>query len=114
MSEFDPENARRVVTDLGRTHCAIDGALKKMSMLTADVLEAFGKARLSDEATQPTLEGLADGFKMMVDGRRAFVSVHRQLIEMKAESNLRLVEIGCEPGPVCPWDAYPAGLRVVA
>jgi hypothetical protein len=114
MPNFDAEIARRVVTDLGRTQNAIDGALKKLSVLTVDVLDAFGDARLSDATTQPALEGLADGFKMMVNGRKAFVSVHQELISMKVESNLKHVEIGCDPGPICPWDIKAPELRVVA
>lgn len=114
MSDFNLDLARRVVTDIGRTQNAIDGALKKLSTLTAGVLDVFGEARLNDAMTQPTLEGLADGFKMMVDGRRAFVTVHRELIDMKVGSVLRNVEIGCEPGPVCPVDMDKPELRVVA
>lgn len=114
MSEFNPMLARKVVTDLGRTQNAIDGTLKKLSMLATDVLEAFGEARLSDAASQPTLEGLAEGFNTIVAGRRAFVGLHRELIEMKMDSNLRQVEIGCEPGPVCPWVAPETNLRAVA
>lgn len=114
MPDFNPLLARRVVTDIGRTQNAIDGALKKLSMLTTDVLEAFGDARLSDAATQPTLEGIAQGFSTMVAGRSAFVEVHRTLIEMKMTSNLRTVEIGCEPGPVCPWDSAVPQLQEVA
>ena len=41
MTDFNPLLARRVVTHLGRTQNAIDGALKKFSMLTTDVLEAL-------------------------------------------------------------------------
>lgn len=114
MPEFNASTARRVVTNIGRTQNAIDGALKKLSVLTADVLDAFGEARLNDAMTQPALEGLADGFKKMVDGRRAFVDVHRELIDMKDQSNLRLVEIGCEPGPVCRWNQPSGELRSVA
>ncbi|MBZ9648536.1 hypothetical protein K9B33_13360 [Sphingobium sp. 3R8] len=118
MENLNADTARQVVTNLGRTQNAIDGALKKLSVLTTDVLNAFDEARLNDAMTQPTLEGLADGFKMMVDGRRAFVTVHQELIDMKFQSNLRHAEIGCEPGPVCPWKIDTAGdqhhLRVVA
>lgn len=114
MSEFNPLLARKVVTDLGRTQNAIDGALKKLSMLATDVLEAFGEARLNDAASQPTLEGLAEGFNTIVAGRRAFVGLHRELIEMKMDSNLRHVEVGCEPGPVCPWIETETHLRAVA
>ena len=115
MSEFNPLQARKVVTDLGRTQNAIDGALKKLSTLTTDVLEAFGDARLSDAATQPTLEGLAEGFTAFVTGRRTFVDVHQQLIEMKVDSNLKNLEIGCEPGPLCPWiEPETTTLRAVA
>lgn len=114
MSQYNPMLARRVVTDLGRTQNAIDGALKKLSMLVTDVLEAFGDAKVSDAATQPTLEGLAEGFHTIVAGRRAFVDVHRNLIEMKMTSNLRQVEIGCEPGPLCPWIEPGTELQAVA
>lgn len=114
MSEFNPMLARKVVTDLGRTQNAIDGTLKKLSMLTTDVLEAFGNAGLNDALTQPALEGLAEGFSTIVAGRKVFVGVHRELIDMKMESNLRHVEIGCEPGPVCPWIEPEAILRAVA
>lgn len=103
MTDFNPLLARRVVTDIGRTQNAIDGALKKFSMLATDVLEAFEDASVSDATTQPALERLAEGFKTIVDGRRAFVDVHLQLIQMKMDSNLREVPIGCVPGPVCPW-----------
>ncbi len=103
MTDFNPLLARRVVTDLGRTQNAIDGALKKFSMLTTDVLEALEDAAISDAATQPALERLAAGFKTIVDGRRAFVDAHLELIEMKMGSNLRDTPIGCVPGPVCPW-----------
>jgi len=114
MSEFNPLLARRVVTDLGRTQNAIDGALKKLSLLATDVLEAFGDARMNDAATQPTLERLAKGFHTIVEGRREFVDLHQGLIEMKMGSNLRNVEIGCEPGPVCPWIEPETKLRAVA
>lgn len=116
MTDFNPLLARRVVTDLGRTQNAIDGALKKFSMLTTDVLEALEDADVSDAATQPALERLADGFKTIVDGRRAFVDAHLELIGMKMDSNLRNVPIGCVPGPVCPWiePVQNNELRVVA
>ncbi|MEJ7933912.1 hypothetical protein WG907_06515 [Sphingobium sp. AN558] len=114
MSQYNPLLARRVVTDIGRTQNAIDGALKKLTTLATDVLEAFAEAQVSDAATQPTLEGLAEGFNTIVAGRRAFVDVHRQLIDLKMSSNLRSVEIGCEPGPICPWIEPAADLRAVA
>ncbi|MDI1295443.1 MAG: hypothetical protein PSY12_06090 [bacterium] len=114
MSEYNPILARRVVTDLGRTQNAIDGALKKLSMLATDVLEAFGEAAVSDAETQPTLEGLAEGFNTIVAGRRAFVDVHRNLIALKISSNLRTTEIGCEPGPICPWNEAKPDIRRVA
>lgn len=62
MPDFNPLLARRVVTDIGRTQNAIDGALKKLSMLTTDVLEAFGDARLSDAATSPRWKALPRAF----------------------------------------------------
>jgi hypothetical protein len=114
MSEFNSEHARKVVTDLGRTQNAIDGALRKLSMLTTDVIDAFGEARLNDAAAQPTLEDLAKGFSIFVTGRRTFVDVHQKLIEMKMDSNLHNVEIGCEPGPLCPWIESETKLRAVA
>ncbi|MCK0530665.1 hypothetical protein [Sphingobium agri] len=116
MTDFNPLLARRVVTDIGRTQNAIDGALKKFSMLATDVLEAFEDASLNDAASQPALERLAEGFKTIVDGRRAFVDVHLELIGMKMDSNLKNVPIGCVPGPVCPWiePAETNELRVVA
>ena len=114
MSEYNPMLARKVVTDIGRAQNAIDGALKKFSTLTTDVLEAFADAQVSDAATQPTLESLAEGFKTMVAGRGAFVDAHLKLIDMKMDSNLRTVEIGCEPGPVCPWIKPESTLRAVA
>src|SRR3546814_1416789 len=58
MTDFNPQQARKIVTDLGRTQLLIDGALKKFSMLTTDVIEAFPEAKLSDAASQPTLEEL--------------------------------------------------------
>lgn len=114
MSKFNPEQARKVVTDIGRTQNAIDGMLKKLSMLTTDVIDAFGEASLSDAASQPTLEDLARGFSTFVAGRRKFVNAHQKLIEMKMDSNLRNVEIGCDPGPLCPWIEPEAKLHLVA
>lgn len=114
MSEYNPIMARKVVTGIGRAQNAIDGALKKFSTLTTDVLEAFTDAQVSDAATQPTLERLAEGFKTIVAGRGAFVDAHLMLIDMKMGSNLRNVEIGCEPGPVCPWIEPATSLRAVA
>lgn len=105
MPEFNPLLARRVVTDLGRTHNAIDAALKKLANLTTDVLEVFGDAQLSDETTQPSLQDIAQGFSAIVAGRGAFVQVHQRLIEMKMESNLRSIEIGCVAGPICKLNA---------
>lgn len=102
MPDFNPMLARRVVTDIGRTQNAIDGALKKFANLATDVLEAFGDAQMSDAATQPALEEIATGFQSIVTGRRAFVAVHQRLIDMKMASNLRKVEIGCSFGPICP------------
>src|SRR3546814_11622342 len=98
MTDFNPQQARKIVTDLGRTQLLIDGALKKFSMLTTDVIEAFSEAKLSDAASQPTLEELADGFKTFVEGRRNFVKAHKMLIEMKKDSNLHNVKNGCAPG----------------
>jgi len=114
MTEFHPQQARKIVTDLGRTQLLIDGTLKKFSMLTTDVIEAFSEAKLSDAASQPALEELADGFKTFVEGRRNFVNAHQMLIDMKQDSNLRNVEIGCDPGPLCPWIEPAANLRAVA
>lgn len=115
MPDYNPMLARRVVTDIGRTHNAIDGALKKLSMLTTDVLEAFSDAQLNDAMTQPVLEDIANGFSTIVAGRGAFVSAHQKLIEMKMDSNLRKVEIGCSIGPICPLPfVEEAQLREVA
>lgn len=114
MSEYNPVLARKVVTDIGRAQNAIDGALRKFSMLTTGVLETFADAKVSDAATQPAIESLAEGFNIIVAGRRAFVDAHLKLIDMKMDSNLRNVEIGCEPGPVCPWIEPSTHLRAVA
>jgi hypothetical protein len=114
MSEFKPDQARKIVTGIGRTQNGLDNALKKFSMLTTDVLEAFADARMNDAASQPTLEDLAEGFSMIVAGRRKFVNAHQNLIDMKAGSNLRNVEVGCDPGPLCPWIQPEAGLHLVA
>ena len=115
MPDYNPMLARRVVTDIGRTHNAIDGALKKPSMLTTDVLEAFSDAQLNDAMTQPVLEDIAKGFSTTVAGRGAYVRAHQKLIEMKMESNLRKVEIGCAIGPICPLPfVEEAQLREVA
>src|SRR3546814_15426047 len=114
MTDFKPQQARKIVTELGRTQLLIDGALKKFSMLTTDVIEAFSEAKLSDAASQPTLEELADGFKTFVEGRRNFVNAHKMLIDMKKDSNLHTVEIGCAPGPLCPWIEPESKLQLVA
>ncbi len=114
MAEYNPMLARKVVTDIGRAQNAIDGALRKFSSLTTGVLEALADAQVSDVATQPALEDLAEGFQTIVAGRRAFVNAHLKLIDMKIESNLRTVEIGCSPGPVCPWIEPEANLQLVA
>lgn len=103
MLEFNAEQARKIVTGLGRTQNQIDGALRKFSMLTTDVIDAFSEAQMSDATSQPALEELADGFSSFVAGRRKFVDLHQRLIDMKADSNLQLAEIGCAPGPLCPW-----------
>lgn len=114
MSNFNPDQARKVVTDIGRAQNAIDGALRKLSMLTTDVLEALNEASVSDAASQPALEDLAKGFSTFVAGRRTFVNAHEKLIGMKMASNLRSVEIGCDPGPLCPWIEPEQKLRAVA
>lgn len=104
MIEFNPQQARKIVTDLGRTQLLIDGTLQKFSVLITHVIKAFSDAKLSDAASQPALETLADGFKTFVEGRRHFVNAHQMLIDMKRDSNLRNTEIGCAPGPspCCP------------
>lgn len=114
MTQFNAEQARSIVTDLGRTQNFIDGTLKKFSMLTTDVIDAFREAQLSDAASQPTLEELAEGFSTFVAGRRKFVNAHQRLIEMKMDSNLHNVEIGCAPGPLCPWIEPESKLHLVA
>lgn len=114
MANVDIELAQRVVKDLGRAQNAIDSTIKKLSVLTSNVMDALQQAKLSDSRTQPTLEGLADGFRSIVDTRRSFVHVHGELIDMKMTSDLNNVEIGCEPGPACPWDQATPGLRAVA
>lgn len=108
MSQVSVQLARKVVVNLGRAQNAIDASLKKMTDLTAGVLDAFDEAKLSDVATQPALEYLAKGFSTIVAGRAAFVDAHRELIEMKMDSELRHVEIGCSPGPACPVSAQPS------
>ena len=56
-----------------------------------------------------------DDIEIHVAGRGAFVSAHQKLIEMKMESNLRKVEIGCTVGPICPLPfVEEAQLREVA
>ena len=114
MTDFNPQQARKIVTDLGRTQLLIDGALKKFSMVTTDLIDAFSDAKLNDAAGQPALEELAEGFKTFVEGRRNFVNAHKMLIDMKQDSNLRTVEIGCDPGPLCPWIAPESKLELVA
>lgn len=102
MTDFNPL-WRRIVTDLSRTQNAIDGTLKKFVMLTADVLETIEDTAVSDAAAQPALERLAEGLKTMVDGRRAFLDAHLEIIAIKMESNLRDAPVGCVPGSACPW-----------
>jgi hypothetical protein len=118
MQGYNPMTARRIVVEINRTHAAIDASLMRMTQLTSSFLAANNEAKLPAHAAQFFLEDMVKGLSTIIEGRGQFVSAHRKMVEMKNASNLKNVEIGCSPGPIChpfqPVQPQTAHLREVS
>lgn len=100
MHQLNPTSAHSIASDIQQAHSAVDVALIKLTRLATNMLEAGVEAKLPAAQGQKALEAAAEGITTFVVGRNRIVRVHRQMAGIKNESNLKVMDMGCLPGPL--------------
>ncbi|WP_300973146.1 hypothetical protein [Sphingomonas sp. LHG3406-1] len=98
MIELKPGAGLVVAGDVRSAFDTVDDALLNGARMVVSVLEATQSANMPAAQKQRLLNNLTAGINGVLDGRGHLVSALKDMLEIKAQSNLAPVSYGCPEG----------------
>jgi hypothetical protein len=90
------EAAGRVIaSDITDVFHSTDLALLSNARLVASVLEGTTKSGMHPRTKQKLLEAMSLGYGKILEGRKAMVQAHSQMVVIQQQSNLATIGYGC-------------------
>ncbi|MFZ5746897.1 MAG: hypothetical protein ACOY45_04475 [Pseudomonadota bacterium] len=88
-----------IAGDMTTVFHATDSALLQSVRLAGSVLEGTSQSDMHPRTKQKLLEAMSQGYDKMLEGRKAMLQAHGQMVVIQRRSNLAEVDFGCWGAP---------------